>query len=209
VPSRHRRSSAPRAWPESRITSPPASARRRARRVGRVSRSKFRAARRGARIDVLDEPGSPPGRRNAESFPLWERELDGVVTEVTAAHRGQNRADRVDRNAETEPRADAVGENERRDRVHSPRPVEDGAPAVARGDRRVGLDQIRLDVGVGQMPPRMLAADDPDRETVFDAEGVADHEHPIADLEIARPTGLHNRAARHGSILSPFGPKGC
>ena len=60
--------------------------------------------------------------------------------------------------------------------------IQERAAAVARVDRRVGLDEILVSFGVDARPAQR--ADDPGRDRLPDPKGIADCDHEITDLHL-------------------------
>ena len=92
------------------------------------------------------------------------------------------------------------------DADHLPAEVEERTAAVARVDRRVRLDEVVVRTGAELAP---LGADDPHRDGVTEAEGIADRDDVLADAHgIVQPerdelTGPSPPDREHGGI-EPF-----
>ncbi len=131
----------------------------------------------------MEQTVAPPGHAEAQPPGLHLAELKQLPVDLHGA---------VDRDGEADPRAAAVHRCVDADQLAVD--VEQRPAAVARVDRRVGLDEVVVGPALGA-DHALDGRDNPGGDGVAQPEGVADGDHRLADHQVVGAAHLHRGEA--------------
>ncbi len=155
-----------------------------------------RGLRRAAALDLRDHHAPPVAALLLDG----DHAVPGGGQPPRAQQLGRDPLDLVDRQGEADPLR--PGAHRHVDPDQLPFDVDQRPTRIPGVDAGVGLDQVAVDLVVGERDVAVQGADDPHRDRVLVAEGVADRDHRLAHHQVGGDAQLDRRRAdAAGSIL--------